>query len=128
MAMRSSGAPATGASSSPGGSAQASSLRLAEQLASSSAPEPTPQECRELEPRAGLRRPRGPDGDGWRRPLGVLLVEWEFLAQARARLALAEQRRRPELRLGEILVTSVSVGEAPAHSRCSTASTSRRLS
>jgi hypothetical protein len=35
----------------------------------------------------------------------VLLVEWEFLAQGELDTALAEQRRRPELRLGEILVS-----------------------
>ena len=46
-----------------------------------------------------------PGQDGWRRPLGVLLVEWEFLAQGELDAALAEQRRRPELRLGEILVS-----------------------
>jgi hypothetical protein len=46
-----------------------------------------------------------PGNDGWRRPLGVLLVEWEFLAQGELDTALAEQRRRPELRLGEILVS-----------------------
>ncbi len=34
----------------------------------------------------------------------MLLVEWEFLAQAELDAALAEQRGRPELRLGEILV------------------------
>jgi hypothetical protein len=39
-----------------------------------------------------------------RRPLGVLLVEWEFLKQPELDGALAEQRLRPELRLGEILV------------------------
>jgi hypothetical protein len=46
-----------------------------------------------------------PGTDGWRRPLGVLLVEWEFLAQSELDSALDEQRRRPELRLGEILVS-----------------------
>jgi hypothetical protein len=42
--------------------------------------------------------------DGVRRPLGVLLVEWGFLKQDELDGALAEQRQRPELRLGEILV------------------------
>jgi hypothetical protein len=42
--------------------------------------------------------------DGLRRPLGVLLVEWGFLKQDELDGALAEQRQRPELRLGEILV------------------------
>lgn len=42
--------------------------------------------------------------DGVRRPLGVLLVEWGFLEQSELDGALAEQRQRPELRLGEILV------------------------
>jgi hypothetical protein len=45
-----------------------------------------------------------PAEDGLRRPLGVLLVEWGFLKQAELDGALAEQRQRPELRLGEILV------------------------
>ena len=46
-----------------------------------------------------------PGKDGWRRPLGVLLVEWELLTQAELDAALVEQRQRPELRLGEILVS-----------------------
>jgi hypothetical protein len=45
-----------------------------------------------------------PGEDGLRRPLGVLLVEWGFLKQDELDGALAEQRQRPELRLGEILV------------------------